>query len=298
MDEQRTSDSRSPKVDGGVSSPNQERKKTEWKELSKPLAMLPSNRYGSLGEDVELTEEGYQRSAMEQKKAEEDKISQAIDYDGPVVSEENTIGFATKVGVGVAVTVFGLVFAFGDFLPYGSHSQKSAPLILGTVRALWFLSFLRILLFISKSYLGLQFSATLFRKIRFVCFSSPSVSADSSVMGRGNQRGVLCFDLDAAKRAAGVGFQPPINSVEVEGVPALGKQAELLGVGELGETDSAPEAGADSAQRGEAEEGERLDAGGAMESGYEEASVSNVFRGEEIGGRCGGSDAEEDRVTC
>ncbi|XP_042449403.1 uncharacterized protein LOC122034287 [Zingiber officinale] len=62
------------------------------------------------------------RSAMEQKKAEEDKISQAIDYDGPVVSEENTIGFATKVGVGVAVTVFGLVFAFGDFLPYGSVS--------------------------------------------------------------------------------------------------------------------------------------------------------------------------------
>ncbi|XP_042447749.1 uncharacterized protein LOC122032514 isoform X3 [Zingiber officinale] len=62
------------------------------------------------------------RSAMEQKKAEEDKISQAIDYDGPVVSEENTIGFGTKVGVGVAVTVFGLVFAFGDFLPYGSVS--------------------------------------------------------------------------------------------------------------------------------------------------------------------------------
>nr|XP_010926616.1 uncharacterized protein LOC105048840 [Elaeis guineensis] len=64
--------------------------------------------------------ENVRRSALEQKKAEEDQLNQAIDYDAPIESEQNTIGLGTKLGVGAAVLVFGLVFAFGDFLPYGS----------------------------------------------------------------------------------------------------------------------------------------------------------------------------------
>jgi len=63
--------------------------------------------------------EAVRRSALEKKKAEENKDYQAIDYDAPIESDKTTIGFGTRVGIGVAVVVFGLVFAFGDFLPYG-----------------------------------------------------------------------------------------------------------------------------------------------------------------------------------
>ncbi|KAM0947004.1 putative tetratricopeptide-like helical domain superfamily [Dioscorea sansibarensis] len=64
--------------------------------------------------------EAVRRSALEQKKREENKIYQAIDYDAPIDSEQGTIGLGTKVGVGIAVVVFGLVFALGDFIPSGS----------------------------------------------------------------------------------------------------------------------------------------------------------------------------------
>ena len=37
------------------------------------------------------------RSALEQKKAEEEKEFGAIDYDAPVESEKKTIGLGTKV---------------------------------------------------------------------------------------------------------------------------------------------------------------------------------------------------------
>ncbi|KAL2321432.1 hypothetical protein Fmac_025811 [Flemingia macrophylla] len=62
------------------------------------------------------------RSALEQKKAVEEKQFGAIDYDAPISSDDKTIGFGTKIGIGAAVVVFGLVFAFGDFLPSGSVS--------------------------------------------------------------------------------------------------------------------------------------------------------------------------------
>ncbi|WOK94509.1 hypothetical protein Cni_G03213 [Canna indica] len=75
--------------------------------------------------------EAVRRSALEQKKTEENKIYQAIDYDAPIGPEQNTIGFGTKVGVGVAVLVFGLVFAFGDFLPYGSVKPNEDAGIIG-----------------------------------------------------------------------------------------------------------------------------------------------------------------------
>jgi len=97
------------------------------------------------------------RSALEQKKTEVVKEFGPIDYDAPVKSDQKTIGLGTKVrihnilqvfifyfvlkpleaykllihnmtklgpmpwqvGVGIAVVVFGLVFALGDFLPTG-----------------------------------------------------------------------------------------------------------------------------------------------------------------------------------
>uniref|UniRef100_K3ZX93 Uncharacterized protein n=1 Tax=Setaria italica TaxID=4555 RepID=K3ZX93_SETIT len=79
------------------------------------------NRSGKQVLDKKFLEkvEAVKRSALEKKKAEENKDYQAIDYDAPIESDKSTIGFGTRVGIGVAVVVFGLVFAFGDFLPYG-----------------------------------------------------------------------------------------------------------------------------------------------------------------------------------
>uniref|UniRef100_A0A0D9WXR4 Tetratricopeptide repeat-like domain-containing protein n=1 Tax=Leersia perrieri TaxID=77586 RepID=A0A0D9WXR4_9ORYZ len=68
--------------------------------------------------------EAVRRSALEKKKADENKNYLAIDYDTPIESDKSTIGFGTRVGIGIAVVVFGLVFAFGDFLPYGSVSPS------------------------------------------------------------------------------------------------------------------------------------------------------------------------------
>lgn len=74
--------------------------------------------------------EAVRRSAREQKKSEEDKIYQTIDYDAPIEPEQSTTGLGTKIGVGIAVAVFGLVFAFGDFIPSTSvgPSNDSARL--------------------------------------------------------------------------------------------------------------------------------------------------------------------------
>ncbi|XP_010429755.1 PREDICTED: uncharacterized protein LOC109124514 [Camelina sativa] len=72
--------------------------------------------------DFEERLENIRRSALEQKKTEVVKEFGPIDYDAPVKSDQKTIGFGTKVGVGIAVVVFGLVFALGDFLPTGSES--------------------------------------------------------------------------------------------------------------------------------------------------------------------------------
>nr|GMD32220.1 uncharacterized protein LOC109192338 [Ipomoea batatas] len=69
--------------------------------------------------DMEFEErlQAIKRSALEQKKVEEEKKFGAIDYDAPVEPKSSTVGLGTKIGVGVAVVVFGLVFALGDFLP-------------------------------------------------------------------------------------------------------------------------------------------------------------------------------------
>ncbi|KFK42275.1 hypothetical protein AALP_AA2G234800 [Arabis alpina] len=75
--------------------------------------------------DFEERLETIRRSALEQKKTVEVKEFGPIDYDAPVSpvqSDQKTIGLGTKVGVGIAVVVFGLVFALGDFLPTGSET--------------------------------------------------------------------------------------------------------------------------------------------------------------------------------
>uniref|UniRef100_A0A453CX33 Uncharacterized protein n=1 Tax=Aegilops tauschii subsp. strangulata TaxID=200361 RepID=A0A453CX33_AEGTS len=69
--------------------------------------------------------EAVRRSALDKKKVEETKNYQAIDYDAPIESDKSTLGFGTRVGIGIAVVVFGLVFTFGDFLPSGSVSPSN-----------------------------------------------------------------------------------------------------------------------------------------------------------------------------
>ncbi|KAK4267737.1 hypothetical protein QN277_024477 [Acacia crassicarpa] len=82
----------------------------------------PSSRNNSLDVEFEERLKAVKRSALEQKQAEEEKQFGAIDYDSP--NSDKTIGLGTKIGVGLAVLVFGLVFAFGDFLPSGSVSPN------------------------------------------------------------------------------------------------------------------------------------------------------------------------------
>nr|VDD00158.1 unnamed protein product [Brassica rapa] len=75
--------------------------------------------------DVDFEErlETIRRSALEKKKTEVVNEFGPIDYDAPapVQTDQKTIGLGTKVGVGIAVVVFGLVFALGDFLPTGRY---------------------------------------------------------------------------------------------------------------------------------------------------------------------------------
>ncbi|XP_077250518.1 tetratricopeptide repeat (TPR)-like superfamily protein [Tasmannia lanceolata] len=73
--------------------------------------------------------ETVRRSAVEQKKREVNKPYQAIDYDAPIESKKSKNDIGTKVGVLLAVVVFGLVFALGDFLPSVSVSpnQERTP---------------------------------------------------------------------------------------------------------------------------------------------------------------------------
>ncbi|WVZ25508.1 hypothetical protein V8G54_004052, partial [Vigna mungo] len=90
------------------------------------------SRNDFLDVDFEERLKTVRRSALEQKKAEEQKEFGAIDYDAPVSSDEKTISLPTKIGVGVAVVVFGLVFAFGDFLPSGSVSPTDESAVVNS----------------------------------------------------------------------------------------------------------------------------------------------------------------------
>ncbi|KAF3959332.1 hypothetical protein CMV_015840 [Castanea mollissima] len=80
------------------------------------------SRNNSLDLQFEERLEAVRRSALEKKKEDDEKDFGAIDYDAPVEAEKKMVGLGTQIGVGVAVLVFGLVFALGDFLPSGSVS--------------------------------------------------------------------------------------------------------------------------------------------------------------------------------
>lgn len=106
----------------------QQRKTSSKQSVSAPRKApgLNSQFEGKPGRsfDVDFEErlETIRRSALEKKKTEVVKEFGPIDYDAPVKTDQKTIGLGTKVGVGIAVVVFGLVFALGDFLPTGSDS--------------------------------------------------------------------------------------------------------------------------------------------------------------------------------
>ncbi|XP_037487109.1 uncharacterized protein LOC119365571 isoform X1 [Triticum dicoccoides] len=91
------------------------------------LGIGRENKSGKTGMDKKFLEkvEAVRRSALDKKKVEENKTYQAIDYDAPIESDKSTLGLGTRVGIGIAVVVFGLVFTFGDFLPSGSVSPSN-----------------------------------------------------------------------------------------------------------------------------------------------------------------------------
>ncbi|ESQ27227.1 hypothetical protein EUTSA_v100188051mg, partial [Eutrema salsugineum] len=115
------------------------------KTSSKPSVSVPRKAPGlksqfegksgrSFDIDFEERLETIRRSALEQKKTEVVKEFGPIDYDTPVQSDQKTIGLGTKVGVGIAVVVFGLVFALGDFLPTGSPTENT-PVVKNKISA-------------------------------------------------------------------------------------------------------------------------------------------------------------------
>ncbi|XP_057453981.1 uncharacterized protein LOC130745640 [Lotus japonicus] len=117
------------KADKGSVSPQRGSTSKQSRSVPSQAPLLSSQvdrklRNSSLDVDFEERLKEVRRSAIEQKKAEDKKEFGAIDYDEPISSDKKTIGLGTKVGVGVAAVVFGLVFAFGDFLPSGSVSPN------------------------------------------------------------------------------------------------------------------------------------------------------------------------------
>ncbi|KAK4748321.1 hypothetical protein SAY87_014907 [Trapa incisa] len=95
------------------------------------LSSQSSGNYNMTVTDLEFEERlrAVRRSAVEQKKMDVTKEFGAIDYDAPTETEEKTIGLGTKIGIGVAVVVFGLVFALGDFLPSVSDSPSEEAMM-------------------------------------------------------------------------------------------------------------------------------------------------------------------------
>lgn len=62
------------------------------------------------------------RSALEKKKADENKNYQAIDYDAPIESDKSTIGFGTRVSI-----YYKMVLHFHNLLASLSYTNKKFP---------------------------------------------------------------------------------------------------------------------------------------------------------------------------
>ncbi|CAL5374097.1 unnamed protein product [Camellia sinensis] len=101
------------------------------------LSFRTDGKSSNIAMDLQFEErvEAVKRSALEQKKIDESKEYRAIDYDAPVESDPSTIGLSTKIGIGGAIVVFGLVFALGDFLPTGSDSPIEEATIVNSKRS-------------------------------------------------------------------------------------------------------------------------------------------------------------------
>jgi hypothetical protein len=110
----------------------QEKQKQDREDLPStvagPAPTLTAEASEELVEDVkdeksfEEQLEAIKRSAKEQKALQEAKKYGPIDYDSPPPALQQsswTDNITTKIGIGVAILVFGAIFAFGDFLPSG-----------------------------------------------------------------------------------------------------------------------------------------------------------------------------------
>ncbi|XP_058102510.1 uncharacterized protein LOC131246419 isoform X2 [Magnolia sinica] len=128
---------KAPREGGNNSSQDSQQRKSTSRKSDTIIDQAPGLASGLSGtsrnvvSDRQFEErlEVVRRSALEQKKAEENKTYQAIDYDAPVESDQGSIGLGTKVGVGIAVVVFGLVFALGDFLPSESVGPNDSTTV-------------------------------------------------------------------------------------------------------------------------------------------------------------------------
>ncbi|XP_058199173.1 uncharacterized protein LOC131314503 [Rhododendron vialii] len=87
------------------------------------LSFQSDGKSSNIAMDLEFEErlKAVKRSALEQKRIDESKEYESIDYDALVESDRSTVGLGTKIGIGGAIAVFGLVFALGDFVPTGSE---------------------------------------------------------------------------------------------------------------------------------------------------------------------------------
>lgn len=95
-----------------------------------PILVVASNVQQNKDEAVGSFEERLEvikRSAQEKKRQEQEKIYGPIDYDAPAPKPDlKAVSFPVKIGIGLGVVVFGLIFAFGDLLPSGElNVQKT-----------------------------------------------------------------------------------------------------------------------------------------------------------------------------
>eukprot|EP00250_Pteridium_aquilinum_P012289 c20629_g1_i1 orf=280-1575(-) len=71
--------------------------------------------------------EAIKRSAEEKRRLEQEKMYGPIDYEAPnKMQDSKAVSFPVKVGIGIGVVVFGLIFAFGDLLPSGEMNVQKA----------------------------------------------------------------------------------------------------------------------------------------------------------------------------
>lgn len=125
-------DNNNNKAAAAAAAADKKKKKNNNNSISKQAAPRLTSQVNSQDIDFQQRLNAIKRSALEQKKAQDKKQFGAIDYDSPISiseSDNKTISFATKVGIGVAVAVFALVFALGDFLPSGSPNEDNIALV-------------------------------------------------------------------------------------------------------------------------------------------------------------------------